>query len=250
MATKSGKYVINNELTEDAHMTAELIDKCTFNVGSTVPVNIREEQNKKSNAPVKQYYQKFMDIVYPNGDKSASLIIPGCVMHHTIQDYYGKPSIYVGVPKNSFVRKLELQLSKEGFQPKFEDKKILSDSKYWWTRASFLEAEEEKEYIRIVEDDGQEAMYPSFAELFAEYPSSLLTNITCTVKFKTETDAGQSLTGKEEWRAGLQISMFTPYDTIDVPAPSTGIAQRSIAGAKDRMKGGLLELKKKRANGN
>ncbi len=242
MSEVPGKYVVNNELTEHAHMTPKLIDNSTFNVGSTVPVNIKEEENKKSNAPVKQYYHKFMDIVYPNGDKSASLIIPECVMHHAISDYYGKPSIYVGVPK-TFVKRLEIQLGKAGFHPKFEDKKILSDSKYWWTRASFVEAQPDKEYIRMVSDEGEE-YYGSFAELFADFPTSMLANITCTVKFKTETDAGQSLTGKEEWRAGLQISMFNPYDAIDVPAPSTGIAQRSIAGSKDKMRSGLAKFKR------
>lgn len=231
-------YVVNNELTEAAHLTSDLIKRCTFNVGSALPVNIKDDDTKRSSYARKQYYQKFVDIVYPNGDRSASMIIPGCVMHHTIQDYYGKPSIYVGVPKASFVEPVKLKLSTMGFSGIFEDKKIISDAKYWWTRASFLEAEEEKEYIRVLDGDAED-YYPSFASLFAEFPSSLLANITCSLKFKAETDAGVSLTGSEEWRAGLAISMFNPYDVTKVQAPSTGIKQRSIAGTKDRMRSGL-----------
>ena len=66
----------------------------------------------------------------------------------------------------------------------FQDKKIMSDAKYWWTRSSKAEAKENQEYIRVCDDDGEE-MFPSFMDFFAEFPTSALANITCTLKLKT-----------------------------------------------------------------
>ncbi|KAL8882946.1 MAG: hypothetical protein Q9198_000128 [Flavoplaca austrocitrina] len=198
----AGKYVVNNELTEEALLTPELIQKGTFSVGSPVPVRINDNesgQQKAGNTPKMQYYQKFVEVSYPGGDK-----------------------------RNT---------------PLFQDKKILADSQYWWTRASFAEAAEGKEYIRIVDDDGEEYI-GSFADLFAEYPTSMLANVTCTLKFKGEVPADTPLKGNESWRAGLLISMFTPYDAIEVAAPSTGVGQRSISGKKDMVKPGLAKFKR------
>lgn len=241
------KYVINNELTENAFMTPELIKKCTFSVGSPTPVRVNEEESgqKKAGATAPmQYYQKFTEINYPNGDKSASMIIPNCVMHHDISDYYGKPSIYIGVPMTSFVREMQLKLSTTGNSPLFQDKKIMSDANYWWTRASFSPAAEGKEYVRILGDDDEPEYYGSFAEFFADYPTSAVANITCTLKFKGETEMATPLKGSETWRAGLQISMFTPFDSIEVSAPSTGIGQQSMIGRRDKMKSGLAKFKR------
>lgn len=140
-----GKYVINNELTPEAILTTDLVNKCTFNVGALVPLNIKDDDDTtKYAAQKRQYYQKFVEVSYPDGDKSGSMIIANCVMHHNIQDYYGKATIYVAIPQ-SWVREMSLKLSATGNSPVFQDKKIVSDTKYWWTRAAFQEAEEGKE---------------------------------------------------------------------------------------------------------
>jgi hypothetical protein len=245
MATK---YIINGELTDDAHLSIDLIKKCTFNVGTPSAVKINDSEagtNKPKNVPAVQYYQKFIEISYPNGEKSASCVLPACVIHHDVHDYYGKPSAYVGVPQ-ALVAQMKLKLSATGHSPQFQDKRILSDAKYWWNRISLVEAMEGKEYIRVFDEQG-ECWYGSFADLFADYPTSMLCNITCTLKLKGEAPAGQPLKGDEEWRVGMQVSMITPYDAIEVAAPSTGAGQRSIAGAKDRIKPGLSKFKKAQA---
>lgn len=241
-----GKYVVNNELSEHALLTTELIKSSTFNVGDAVPVRVNEDESGQAKKIVsRQNYQKFIDITYPDGDKSASVIIPNCVMHHQLHDYYGKPSIYIGIPQ-TFVQELQLKLSTVGHSPMFSDKKILSDAHYFWIRSSFVPAAEGKEYIRMVDDQG-ELFYGSFAELFNEYPTSLIANITGTLKLKADTEMGKPLTGKETWRVGFQASMFTPFDATEVPAPSTGIGQRSNAGKHDVMRPGLAKFKQQQS---
>ncbi len=245
----SGTYVVNNELTEKAVLDTDLIKKCTFTVGTASPIRINgEQQDNQRTGPKRTNYQKFIEISYPGGDKSASCILPGCVMHHTISDYYGKPSIFIGVPQ-ALVAQLKLKLSTTGSNPIFSEKRILSDSTYWWFRASFVDAEEGKEYIRTVADDGGEDYWGSYQDLFTEFPTSMLANITGSLKLKADTAENEPLTGKEEWRAGFQVSMFTPYDAIEVTAPSTGVSQRSVAGKRDTMKSGLKNAQKKATNG-
>jgi hypothetical protein len=238
------EYIKNGELTEEAHLTPDLIKRCTFNVGAPSAIKINDDEagtNKPKNVPAVQYYQRFIEIGYPNGEKSASCILPGCVIHHDVHDYYGKPSIYLGVPQ-ALVAQLKLKLSATGHSPQFQDKRILSDAKFWWNRVSFVEAVEGKEYIRTYDDDG-EVFYAGFADLFADYPTSMLANVTCTMKLKGEAPAGQPLKGNEEWRAGIQVAMITPYDATQVDAPSSGTGQRSIAGKKDKVKPGLAKFK-------
>lgn len=242
MATQ---YIVNGELTENAHLTTDLIKKCTFSVGAPAAVKINESEagtNRPKGVPPVQYYQKFVEITYPNGEKSASCVLPECVMHHDVHDYYGKPSIYLGVPQ-AIVQQLKLKLSNTGHSPIFQDKRILSDAKYWWVRVSFVEAMEGKEYIRISDEDG-EIYYGGFVDLFADYPTTMLANVTCTLKLKGEAPAGQPLKGNEEWRAGIQVSMMTPYDATQVDAPSSGTSQRSMVGKKDKMRSGLSKFKK------
>ena len=242
--SQPGYYVSNNELTSNAAMTTDLIKKCTFHVGSVVPVRInREEQGqKKASGPEMQYYNRFIDVTYPNGDKSATMVIPNVVMHHEIHDYFGTPSIYVGVPQ-TWVKELQLKLSTTGSSPLFEDKKVLSTAQYWWIRVSRGPAEQDKEYIRIPDNPEDPAYYGSFAELFADYPTSMVADLTCTLKLKSETEKNNSLTGNEVWRAGIQISMFTPFDEITVDAPSTGIVQRSAISKNRTLKAGLAKKK-------
>lgn len=237
-----GKYVVNNELTEHAVLTTELIKASSFNVGDAVPVRVNEDESGQKKIAARQNYQKFIDITYPDGDKSASIIIPNCVMHHQLHDYYGKPSIYIGIPQ-TFVQEIKLKLATAGHSPQFTDKKILSDAHYFWLRSSFVPAAEGKEYIRMV-DEGGEDLYGSFAELFDEFPTSMVANITGTLKLKADTEMGKPLTGKETWRVGFQASMFTPHDAIEVAAPSTGIGQRSNTGKHDVMKPGLAKFRK------
>lgn len=239
------KYVKNNELTEEALLTIDLIKKCTFNVGAPTPVKINEAESgasKTKNTPAVQYYQKFVEITYPNGEKSTSCILPECVMHHDVHDYYGKPSVYIAVPQ-ALVAQLKLKLAATGHSPVFQDKRILSDAKHWWNRVSLVDAMEGKEYIRIADDDGP-LYYGGFADYFADYPVSAVCNITCTVKMKTEVPAGQPLKGDEEWRAAIQVSMINPYDAIEIDPPSTGVGQKSMVGKKDKMRPGLAKFKK------
>ena len=241
----AARYIINGELTESAHLTPDLISKCSFNVGAPSAIKINDDEsgtNKTRTTPPIQYYQKFVEITYPSGEKSTSCILPGCVVHHDVHDYFGKPSVYVGVPQG-IVAQLRGKLSSSGHSPQFQDKRILSDSKYWWNRYSQVEAVEGKEYIRMW-DGKDEEYYGSFADLFVDYPTSLLANVTCTLKLKGETPAGELLKGNEEWRMGMQISMLTPYDSIEVDPPSSGSGQRSIAGQKDKIKPGLAKFKK------
>lgn len=38
--------------------------------------------------------------------------------------------------------------------------------------------------------------------------------------------------------------MFTPFDAVEVDAPSTGTGQKSMFGNNDKMKGRLLKFRK------
>lgn len=242
MATK---YIINGELTENAILTPELIDKSTFNVGPNLPVRTDKDANKmkdKTTNDSKQFHQRFFDITYPDGSKGNSVILPSVVIHHKMFDYYDKPSIYIGIPR-WITDKLSIKFSNLKVHPVFEDKRIASDASYWWTKGSFLPAAEGEEYIRVYDDEG-EAYFGSFAEFFEEYPTSAVANVTCSIKMITDTAVGTVPTGGEAWRAGIAISMVTPYDSIEVAAPTTGTKQKSMIGKKDMMKPGLKKAKK------
>lgn len=43
-----------------------------------------------------------------------------------------------------------------------------------------------------MDDDGAD-MYGGFAELFTDFPTSMLANITCSVKLKTESGYNETL---------------------------------------------------------
>ncbi|KAI9841397.1 MAG: hypothetical protein M1837_000730 [Sclerophora amabilis] len=138
MATRtSGKYLVNDELTDQASMKTDLIKQCTFNVGPVIPVrtgNTNIETKDKTDPSSRQQHQKFIDITYPSGEKSKICVLPGVVMHYKIEEHYGKPSIFVGVPQ-PIVKELSLKLSNVGEYPLFQDKKIITSkgpSLGWW----------------------------------------------------------------------------------------------------------------------
>ncbi|KAK1963039.1 hypothetical protein LY78DRAFT_683578 [Colletotrichum sublineola] len=196
MSGRQVKYVVYNKLTEHAHMTTDLIRKCTFNVGAESLMKFKddkEKNNRKDSKKVqnKDYYSNFVEVTYPDESKSSSMIIPG-----------------------------------------------------GWTQIALDEAEEDKEYIRVVDDDG-ESYFGSFADLLNEYSTSMLANITAALKPKTAVDKRQPIKGGEEWRAALTVSMFTSYDAIEVAKPSTRATQKSIARDKDKMKLGLAKFKRR-----
>jgi hypothetical protein len=244
------KYVINGELTEHAQLTPGFIAKCSFSIGSASEVKINENENgsnKPKTTPTVQYYQKFIEVTYPNGEKSTSCILPDCVLHFDLHEYYGKPSVYLGVPQ-AIANALRLKFAKVGEKPQFQDKRILSDEKYWWMRISMADAPIGKEFIRVVEPT-EDLYYGSFADLFTEYQTSVICNVTCTLKLKGEAPIGEPLKGSEEWRVGIQVTMITPYDSIELNPPTSGAVQRSIAGEKDKAKSGLLKFKRVQPNG-
>ena len=117
--SKMGKYVVNGELTPEALQSTELIKRCTFSVGEPATVRVNDEESGKAKiGPKRQYYQRFVEVAYPNGDKSATVVIPDCVIYHETQNYYGRSSTYVGIPK-AFVDQLSLKLSTSGHSPLF-----------------------------------------------------------------------------------------------------------------------------------
>jgi hypothetical protein len=240
----AAKFVVDGELTEEAMLTPELIEKCTFSVGAASLIKVDDEKNKPKAPPTSDHYQKFIEIGYPNGEKSASAILPECVVHCDIHDYFGKSSAYVGVPQ-TIVAPLKAKLVLAGENPTFQDKRILSDSKYWWFRVQMVDAPEGKEKIRTSDRDG-ELYFSNYTDFFTDVPAPAIANITCSLKLKTDIPVGTSITGNEIWRGGIQVSMITPYDVTDVEPPSSGTGQRSIAGKKDLMRPGLAKFLKGR----
>lgn len=243
----TSQFIINGELTDQATLTESLINRCTVSIGEIIPIRNNDEEvanDKNSSAPSrnKQYFQRFLEFTYPGGTKSTSIIIPNVVVHNELGDYFNKTSVMFGVPQSS-VRLLEPKISSAGGTADFKDRKLMSDEKFWWTRSSFNEAAEGREYIRIMEDD-DEIMYGSWPDFFAEYPTSVIANVTCSIKMTCELDKGQEPKKGDYWRAGLRVSMVTPVDAIDIPKPQSGTAQRSIAGKRDAMRAGLKNMRR------
>jgi hypothetical protein len=243
-------YVINGELTEKCILSEELARLCTFSIGQQIPIRGNEEEaakDKKSSLAAKMYWQRFLEIQYPGAGKTSGMILPGVVIHHQLADYFEKTAVMIAVPQY-LVRILEPRISSAGGSCNFSDRKVASDEKFWWTRAYFNDAAEGKEYIRTVDEEGEE-FYGSFHDLFSEFPGSVVANVTCSLKMTCEVNRGPN--GEEVapakgdyWRAGLKISMVTPYDAIDIPAPMSGTVHRSVVGKKDTMKAGLKNLKR------
>lgn len=238
----STQYVVSGELTGDAVMGPDLLKRCSFAVGPNIPIRTKKDESQthdETSANSRQYHQKFIEVTYPDGNKSGSVTIPEVVIHHEHFVYYGKPTVYVGIPQ-WFVQQLELKLTGAKEHPIFQDKTITSDNKHWWTKFSFSDAAEGKEYIRTYVDENNDDYYGNFIDFFNEYPTSVVCNVTCSVKMGTDTDLGTVPRGGETWRAGLSISMVTPYDDTNIPAPATGSKAKSALGPKDRMRKGLL----------
>lgn len=220
------------------------MNKVTVTVGEIIPIRTNEEEvanDKKESRPRKQYHQRFLEFSYPDGTKSNGIIIPGVIVHQELADYFNKTSVNMAVPQQ-YVRMLQVPISAAGAACDFKDRKLMSDEKNWWTRASMTEAVEGKEQIRTVDDEGEE-YYGSFYELFTEYPSSVVANLTCSVKMICETEKGETPKKDAYWRASLKPSMFTVYDAVDIPAPQSGTVHKSIPGKKDKMKSGLKNIR-------
>lgn len=255
----SGPYIVNGELTEHAILTSDLLRRCTIDVGQVIPIRNNDEESntdKVSSQPSRnmQYYQRFLEFGYPPSAgsgiaKSSSITIPNVAVHFKMDDYFGKTAVSFGVPV-WLVNELQPKISAAGGTADFRDRKLASDDKYWWTRVNFSEAEEGKEYIRIVDDNGDEEYYGSFPDFFGEYPTSILANVTCSIKMicavprSKDPNEQREPSKSDQWRAALRVAMVTPVDSADIPAPQSGSVQRSIAGKKDRAKPGLMKFRK------
>lgn len=254
----SGPFIVNGELTENAIITSDLLRRMTVEVGPIIPIRNNDEEtanDKASSQPSRntQYYQRFLEFLYPpsagsGAVKSPAVTIPNVVVYLKMDDYFGKTAVSFGVPM-WVVNELKVKISAAGGSAEFRDRKLSSDDKYWWTRVNFNEAEEGKEYIRTIDDEtDEEIYYGSFPDFFAEYPTTVVANITCSIKMicgiprAKDQNEQREPQKSDQWRAALKISMVTPNDAIDVPAPQSGNIQRSIAGKKDKMKAGLKKF--------
>jgi len=246
------QYFDGEYLTDDAILTAELLQKCTINTTAQRP--IPKTLNMKDSDQF-DYHTKNLKVVYPGTGGSTTMIIPGAVIHHETFDHFGKTGVYVGVPQ-AWVDRLRTKLLSSKHRPVFEDTALASDEKYWWTRFGSNPAEEEKEFIFVVEEDENggilENPYASFPELFNDVGSSVVANITCAMKMtaKTNVERKGAVTAEDEWRMGLNITRVNVTDLIDIDKPRNSITQRSLAGAKDKASSKLLaRLREKRQNG-
>ncbi|KAI9669802.1 MAG: hypothetical protein M1829_005057 [Trizodia sp. TS-e1964] len=57
-----------------------------------------------------------------------------------------------------------------------------------------------------------------------------------------------AMTGREEWRMGINISKASIYDLVEVPKPRTTISQKSISKARDKARGRLAARQQELAN--
>lgn len=238
-------FIVNNELTDRATLSEDLVKRITISITEQIPIQNNDEEvasGKKESAPSrkKQYYQRFLEFKYPGGTNRA-IILPNVVVHHQLDDYFNKTSVLFGVPQY-LVRLLEPRISAAGGTADFKDRKYSSDEKYWWTRSSFNDAAEGKEYIRVCDEDGED-FFGSFKDFFGEYPTSVIANVTCSIKMTCEVDIGQEPKKGDYWRAALKVNMVTPIDSIDIPTPQSGNNTKSIAGKRDTMKSGLRAKK-------
>lgn len=241
----SNVYIVNGELTENAHLGPDLIRKCKFNVSEGTKVQVPDDGN--SNAPkTRQYWHRFAEVTYPNGEKSQSIILPACAMYHKVELFFKKPSIVFGVSRK-VMEALESRISSGSATFVYQDNKLIPDDNYIWFRDTHETAKKDREFIRMIDGD-DEVFYSSFEALYKEVPSSVLANITCQLKFKTSTDIGSPLTGKETWHIGFTVTMFNVYDLTEVDPPASGTTQRSIAGKKDEASSKLIALRNKSRN--
>jgi len=245
------QYVINNELTENAIFSAELARKCTIEVGQPFPVTISDKTGgnaiKKNQGPKSEYHQRFLSITYPDGSKVTSFKLPDVAVHHQLGDSFGSTEVYLAIPQ-WIVAELQKKIAAAGVNVIFQDRRLSSDDKYWWTAVKCKDAEVDKEYIRVTEvkDTGEteELYYGSFSELFKEFPSCVLANLTCDIKLNTAVPEGKELTGKEQYRAGIKLGMVDPFDVITLALPTIGMKSHSIAGKRDVMKPGLQKIRR------
>ncbi len=241
MANK--QYVINGELTEHAILSPDLLKKSTISVGPVIEIQSGDkgEGAVKTALQKKQYYQKFVQITYPDGIKSSGFTLPNVVIHHEFFELFDKTGVFFGIPK-WIANDLAIKISQAGHPGKFEDRGAASDQDFWWVRTSHVPAPEGSEYIRVSDEEGDEP-FGSFPELFKTYPSSVLANVTTAIKLVTDTDIGAPLKGTEAWRVSIRPSMVTAIDVTDIPAPKSTTATRSIAGKKDFAKPGLKKIR-------
>lgn len=235
-------YFDGQNLTDEAILTEELMKKCTF--GTTAPRPIPDDLNMKDKDRF-DYFTRNLQVTYPGSGPSTSMIIPNVVLHCDTFDHFGKTGVYIGTPQRwvDFVR---TKLLSQGIKPVFEDPGLTSTQDHWWTRQGFRTAEEEREYIFIVEenDDGElgEIPYISFPELFKIIGTSAIANVTCAIKMTSKLPKGskEGWTGNEEWKMGITISRVNVQDCDDIEKPRNSVTSRSVAGPKDKASSRLM----------
>lgn len=243
----SKQYFDGEYLTEEALLVPALLEKC--GAATTNPRAIPKDRNIK-NSDVIDYYTRNVRIVYPNSATSTTMIIPDVVIYHEVFQRYDKSNVYVGIPQ-TFVRWLQSKLALGRVRCNFDDQGVSSDDKYWWTCCPFSAAEEEKEYIFIVEEDEDEIVetpFASFTELFIAVGSSVVVNLTCSIKMsaKIEVSRKGAINSDDEWRMGVNLSRANVMDTIEISKPRNSVVQKSVAGKADKAKPRLLERLKQR----
>ncbi|HAA3292241.1 TPA_asm: hypothetical protein GF920_14625 [Listeria monocytogenes] len=232
-------------------MNSNLIARCKLIVSDPAKLNIANKDAGGGGKQPKDIYQRYIEIEYPGKMKSNSMVIPGCVMHHEVKEYYGTPSIHLAIPKKEIMEPLQLALNKIGYKPVFEERNVHSTDEWWWIRVGLKEAlSEGKESIRTVNTDKDgnvvsTEFYSGFAELFDDYPSSLTANITCSLKLKTSVEKDAPLTGNEEWRIGINVVTYNPIDPTEIEAPQTGVVQSSLVSRRDGMSSRMAQLRKR-----
>lgn len=135
----------------------------------------------------------------------------------------------------------------------FVDPVLSSDDRYWWTRSGFSPAEENKEYIYMIDEDNEgflEIPYPSFQDLFADVGSSLIVNLTCSIKMTTKIECIKkgSISSSEEWKMRVSVSRVYVISLIDVEKPRNSSIQKTIVGSGDKASAGLLNRIRERQN--
>lgn len=243
---KVNQYIVGGELTENCTLSQELVGRCTFGITNPNAIRGSDEEvasDKNSSAPSSKrlYWQRSLSISYPGSGASTGIILPGVVIHYELGDYFNKTSVKFGVPMY-LVRLLEPRISAAGGVCEFKDKRLISDEKYWWTQCNFNDAQPDKEYIRTTDEEGDQ-YYASFNDFFAEFRSSVIANVTCSIKMICDTEKNGEPQKGDMWRAGLKVSMVAPFDAIDIPSPQSGNYVRSIPGKADTMKTGLKRVR-------
>lgn len=243
------QYIIDNEITNDAHITPEFLKGCRVNLGPVQLIDLKNKSESNTRFQRKNvgangepneeilYYNRFTEIIYPDGSKSSSCILSDVVLASRMGEYIGKPCVYLGIPKaTADGLAAKLKATSPSLNPIFEEKGLMSDNKYWWVRYIPPLPKENAEYIRYVTED-EITYYPSFENLFEEFKwSNIVCHVNCSIRLSTGAPVSQGPPKEtSEWRAKLNINMVSVYDIApdDLVLPSTSRVQRSAIGSRD-----------------